>query len=88
MKTVLVTGNFDGEIQTFFSEGGRRGHVGKETERETESFSTASREKRSVFIIFIIQMTHMELFEPLVSQGYTFQRERFSKSQPKTLLLT
>lgn len=80
MKTVLVTGNFDGEIQTFFFQ-----RVGEGDEREIESFSAASRERRSVFIIFIIQMTHMELFEPLASESYTFQRERISKSQPKTL---
>lgn len=59
MKTVLVTGNFDGEIQAFFffffrrvGEEDREGDGGREG--EILSFGIASRERRSVFILFII----------------------------------
>lgn len=53
---------------------------GEHRRRENESFSSASREKGSGYMLFIIEMTHME---PLESEGYKFKQERFRKSQPQ-----
>lgn len=73
MKTFLVTGNFDGEIQDFFhiflgGGGGARTCV-ERGRRGDESFSFASGERGSGYMRFIIQMTHMELIEPLECKG-------------------
>lgn len=74
MKTFLVTGNFDGEIQDFFHIFFGGGGEGARTcvergRRGDESFSFASGERGSGYMRFIIQMTHMELIEPLECKG-------------------
>lgn len=73
MKTFLVTGNFDGEIQDFFQHffgGGEGARTCVERGRRgDESFSFASGERGSGYMRFIIQMTHMELIEPLECKG-------------------
>lgn len=83
MKTFLVTGNFGGKIQDFFllllfGLGAQR-----EGERGNESSSSASRERGSGYVLFVIQMTHMELIEPLEREDYKFKQEGVDKSRPQ-----
>lgn len=59
-----------------------RQRSGNEGARRNESFSFASGERRSGFMLFIIRMTHTVLTEPLEGEGYKFKQEDGGRPAP------